>query len=177
MRRAPGSLDVADKGGYMSFERRIRLGSSLAALAASAALLSGCGATINHTYDPVASFGGLKSYAWATASMTTAPYYHGHDSALIVKNVEYEADQLLEKKGFTKATGKPDFLITMSFDCATGLDQYGWELRMLALQVQTADSNQPLWQGSATAKINADAATGNLRQTVEQILASFPPKK
>ena len=160
----------------MSFKIYIRFGPGFAVLAASAALLSGCGATINHTYDPVASFAGLKSYAWANAGLMTPTYYHGHDSTLIVKNVQYEADQVLEKKGFTKAAGKPDFLVTVSFDYATGLDQYGWELRMLALHVQATDTSQPLWHGSATSKINADAATGNLRQTVEQILASFPPK-
>ena len=43
------------------------LGTIITVLLAAAAILSGCAATINYTYDPAASFAGLKSYNWATA--------------------------------------------------------------------------------------------------------------
>jgi Domain of unknown function (DUF4136) len=161
----------------MSFETISRSGSIRASLLAAGVVLYGCAATINHTYDPVASFAGLRSYDWATTGTLGPTHYQWNDSTLVVKNVQYDADQVLEKKGFTKTTEKPDFLITISYDYETGINQYGYELRMLTLQVHKADNKQLLWQGSATSKIKADSASGNLRKAVEDILASFPPKK
>ncbi len=145
---------------------KARLGSIIAVLLAAAFILSGCAASINYTYDPAASFAGLKSYNW-----TSQP------NDLVAKNVQYQADQALEKKGFTKTAENPDMLIWMNYENEIGIYQYGYQLRMLTIGVQKAGSKQLLWQGSATGTINADAASGDLKKAVDGILANFPPKK
>ncbi len=145
---------------------KARLGSIIAVLLAAAFILSGCAASINYTYDPAASFAGLKSYNW-----TSQP------NDLVAKNVQYQADQALEKKGFTKTAENPDMLIWVNYENEIGIYQYGYQLRMLTLGVQKAGSKQLLWQGSATGTMNADAASGDLKKAVDGILANFPPKK
>ncbi|HEX7504219.1 MAG TPA: DUF4136 domain-containing protein [Syntrophales bacterium] len=148
-----------------------RLGSIFTILLAAAIILAGCAASINYTYDPATSFAGLKSYNWATAG------YVSQTNDLVVKNVQYLADQVLEKKGFTKTTDNPDMLIWMSYENEIGINQYGYQLRMLTLGIQKAGSKQLLWQGSATGTINVDAASGDLKKAVDGILTNFPPKK
>ncbi len=132
--------------------------------------LSGCAATFNHTYDPAASFTGLKTYGWAAGGSSSA-------QDLVVKNVRYYADQVLEKKGFRKIAENPDMLITISYENEIGISEYGYRLRMLTLAIQKADGRQAIWRGTATGSISADAGSGDLRSAVEGILKSFPPVK
>jgi hypothetical protein len=150
---------------------KARPGSIITVLLAAAVILAGCAASINYTYDPSASFAGLKSYNWATAGSVS------QTGGLVVKNVQYLADQVLEKKGFIKTTENPDLLIWMSYENEIGINQYGYQLRMLTLGIQKAGSKQLIWQGSATGTINDDAASGDLKKAVDGILANFPPKK
>ena len=152
-------------------KRREHPGSMITLLLAATVILAGCAAAINYTYDPAASFAGLKSYSW----MMTGTATQAND--LVVKNVQYQADQVLEKKGFTRTAENPDMLIWMSYENEIGINQYGYQLRMLTLGIQKAGSKQLLWQGSATGTINADAASGDLKKAVDGILANFPPKK
>jgi hypothetical protein len=65
----------------------------------------------------------------------------------------------------------------VNYENEIGINQYGYQLRMLTLGIQKADSKQLIWQGSATGTINADAASGDLKKVVDGILANFPPKK
>jgi hypothetical protein len=150
---------------------RAHLGSIITVLLAAAVILTGCAATINYTYDPATSFAGLKSYNWTMAGTAS------QTNDLVVKNVQYQADQVLEKKGFIKTTENPDLLIWMSYENEIGINQYGYQLRMLTLGIQKAGSKQLIWQGSATGTINDDAASGDLKKAVDGILANFPPKK
>ncbi len=112
-----------------------RFGGLCTLLLAVGALLAGCAATINHAYDPAASFSGLKSYSWATGGTSSA-------QDLVVKNVQYQADQLLEKKGFRKAAESPDMLISISYENEIGISEYGYRLRMLTLAIQKADGRR-----------------------------------
>jgi hypothetical protein len=148
-----------------------RLGFIITVLLSTAVILAGCAASINYTYDPATSFAGLKSYNWAPAGSVN------QTNDLVVKNVQYLADQVLEKKGFIKTTENPDLLIWMSYENEIGINQYGYQLRMLTLGIQRAGSKQLIWQGSATGTINDDAASGDLKKAVDGILANFPPKK
>ena len=141
-----------------------------AALFAVGIMLAGCAATFNHAYDPAASFTGLKSYGWATGGSSSA-------QDLVVKNVRYHADQVLEKKGFRKTAENPDMLITISYENEIGISEYGYRLRMLTLAIQKADGRQAIWRGTATGSISADAGSGDLRSAVEGILKNFPPAK
>ena len=147
-----------------------RFGSIIAVLLAAGVLLAGCATTFNHSFDPAASYTGLKSYGWA-AGVT------GLTQDLVVKNVQYHADQVLEKKGFRKTAENPDVLVTIGYENEIGVNQYGYQLRMLTLAIQKADGKQAIWRGTATGSISTDAASGDLKSAVEGILKSFPPGK
>ena len=148
-----------------------RLGSIITALLAAAVILAGCAATINYTFDPAVSFTGLKTYNWTTAG------YMGQTGDLVVKNVQYLADQALVKKGFSKTAENPDMLISASYENEIGINQYGYQLRMLTLGVQKNGSKPLIWQGAATGTISADAASTDLKKAVDEILTNFPPRK
>jgi hypothetical protein len=150
---------------------KARFGSIITVLLAAAVILAGCAAGINYTFDPAASFTGLRTYNWTMAGTL------GQTNDLVAKNVQYQAEQVLGKKGFSKTTENPDMLIWMTYENEIGINQYGYQLRMLTLGVQNAGSKQVIWQGSATGTINTDAASGDLKKVVEGILANFPPKK
>ena len=150
---------------------KAHVGLTIALLLAASILLAGCAATINYVFDPTASFAGLKTYNWAEAGN------QGASSDLVVKNVQYLADQVLDKKGLRKTVENPDVLISVSYENEIGIDQYGYQLRMLTLGIQKTDGKQLIWRGTATGTVNADAASGDLKSTVEKILKGFPPMK
>ena len=148
-----------------------RLGFIFTILLAAGGILAGCATAINYSFDPAASFTGLKAYNWTTAGSL------GQTSDLVVKNVQYPADQVLEKKGFKKTAENPDMLISVSYENEIGINQYGYQLRMLTLGIQKADGKQLIWRGTAAGTINADAASGDLKSAVEGVLKGFPPAK
>jgi hypothetical protein len=149
--------------------------SPLRILMAIAALLTvvaggGCATTINHSYDPLANFGQLKSYAWAPGS---AAYSH---NSLVEANVQFLVDPLLEKKGFTKVGATPDFVIRLKFEnYPVGIsDRY--ELSVLDLNVYRPDGRTLIWRGTASGSISTDSKSADLRDAVQGILSAFPPR-
>ena len=78
-----------------------RLGSIFTILLAAGVILAGCATAINYSYDPATSFAGLKSYNWATAGSVS------QTNDLVMKNVQYQADQVLEKEGLYQDNGEP----------------------------------------------------------------------
>lgn len=148
-----------------------RLGSIFTVLLAAGVILAGCATGFNYSFDPAAGYTGLKSYNWVTTGTT------GQTGDLVVKNVQYQADQVLEKKGFRKTAESPDMLVSVNYENEIGINQYGYQLRMLTLGIQKADDKQLIWRGTATGTIHADAASGDLKRAVEGILKSFPPTK
>jgi hypothetical protein len=148
-----------------------RFGPIFTILLAAGVILSGCATAINYSFDPAASFTGLRTYNWTTAGT------QGQTSDLVVKNIQYLADQVLEKKGIRKTAENPDMIITASYENEIGINQYGYQLRMLTLGIQKADSKQIIWRGTATGTISTDAASGDLKSAIEGILKSFPPAK
>jgi len=147
-----------------------RSGFIFTVLLAAGVILAGCATAINYSFDPAAGYTGLKSYNWATGTM-------GLTQGLVEKNVQYYADQVLEKKGFRKTTENPDVLILINYENEIGINQYGYQLRMLTLGIQKADGKQLLWRGTATGTISTDATSGDLKNAAEGILKSFPPSK
>jgi hypothetical protein len=143
----------------------------LVAIAAPLAILivGGCGTTINHTHDPSTNFGPLRSYAWAPGS----PIYS--QNSLVEANVQFVADPLLEKKGFTRTTANPDLVISVKLENYPYGSAEGYELRMLGLNVYRADGQTLVWRGMASGSISTDAASGDLSSAVQGILAAFPP--
>jgi len=144
------------------------------ALAAAAvlafALAGGCSTygssiTVNHSYEPMYSFAGLKTYRWAEARPSS------WGDPLVESNVRFLADRALEAKGLTAKTDKPDVVISTSYGYG-----YAYELRSLVVSVSRADKNELVWRGMASGPINTDASSPDLKNAVEGILAKFPPQ-
>ena len=127
-------------------------------------VIAGCATSYNYAYDPTTRFAELKSYAWAT------PQPH----SLVETNVRFIADPLLEQKGFTQATDKPDIIIAIVY--ANELFSQGYELQTLTLKVYRVSDQILLWKATASGSISTDATSKDLRKAVETTLATFPPK-
>jgi hypothetical protein len=131
--------------------------------------VGGCATTINHTYDPSTNFGPLRSYAWAPGS----PIYS--QTHLIEANVQFLADPLLETKGFKRTTATPDLTIAVRLENYPAGTSESYELRMLGLDVYRADGKTLIWRGTASGSISTNAASSDLKDAVQGILAAFPP--
>ena len=127
-------------------------------------VISGCAPSYNYAYDPTTRFAELKSYAWAPRQ----------SDSLVETNVRFIADPLLEQKGFTQATGKPDIVIAIVY--ASEIFSQGYELQTLTLKVYRVSDQILLWKGTASGSISTDATSKDLRKAVETTLATFPPK-
>ncbi len=105
-------------------------------LAFLAIFLAGCATRYNYAYDPTTRFAELKSYAWASPQPRR--------DSLVETNVRFIADPLLEQKGFTQATDKPDIIIAIVYESEMFGPQ-GYELRMLTLKVYRVSDQILLW--------------------------------
>jgi hypothetical protein len=132
-------------------------------------VIAGCATTYNYAYDPTTRFAELRSYAWASPQP-----YRDYRDFLVETNVRFIADPLLERKGFTQATDKPDIIIAIVYE--DEMFGQGYELRMLTLKVYRVSDQILLWKGTASGSISTDAASKDLRKAVETTLATFPPK-
>ncbi len=133
-----------------------------------ALLLGGCAATVHTTSDPQANLAAVKTYSWLPSSSLQGD--------LVLKNIVFEADQVLARKGLQKAAEAPDLLMAAAYDNEIGINQYGYELRMLTISMYTAANRQLVWRGTATGSIDASTSSKDLKSAVEKILAAFPPK-
>jgi hypothetical protein len=136
-----------------------------------AVLFGGCstpmaGSSVRYSYDPLFGFQGAKTYRWAESGST-----YGWDP-LLEANVRFLSDRLLESKGMTK-TDQAALSISIRYESSG----YSYELRSLSLNVSRADTNQMVWRGLATGTIRSDAASGDLSNAVQGILANFPSAK
>jgi hypothetical protein len=153
------------------FKINARSGLIFAALLTALIILWGCsGVGVKHIYDPGISFSGLNSYAWATTSD------RGRQESLIVTNVKFFADQVLQHKGYKKTSEKPDLLISLDDEYALSTFNDGYLLQRLTLNIYRRESNELIWRGTAPGDISTDAASNDLRNAVSDILAKFPPK-
>jgi hypothetical protein len=156
------------------FKRYTRSGLIFVALLTAMTILGGCYGA-KYIYDPGTNFSGLKSYAWTTAS--------GPDrkESLVVTNIKFIADQVLEQKGFKKTSENPDLLIsignTSDWQYSTFTSMDGYQLGMLTLNIYRGENKELIWRGTAPGAINTDAASSDLKNAVQDVLAKFPPKK
>ena len=133
-------------------------------------IMGGCATTIKYSYDARTGFSGLKSYKWAPSSAISS-----RDSLLEI-NVQVLAEQFLEQKGFTKVPEKSDLLISMNYQSEYSSSQYGYQLRMLTLNIYKSEPKELIWRGTASGSISTDAASDDLKEAVQGILSNFPPK-
>jgi hypothetical protein len=151
------------------FKADARSGFVFVALLAATIILGGCYGA-KYIYDPGTSFSGLKSYAWTPASLM------GRKESLVVANVQFFADQVLEQKGFKKTLENPDLLISIVNEYEISAYNDGYQIRMLTLNIYRRESKELIWRGTAPGAINTDAASSDLKNAVQDVLAKFPPK-
>jgi hypothetical protein len=96
-------------------------------------IMGGSAKTIKYSYDTRTGFSGLKSYNWIPSSAVSS-----RDS-LLETNVQVLAEQFLEQKGFTKVPEKPDLLISMNYESEYTSSQFGYQLRMLTLNIYKSE--------------------------------------
>jgi Domain of unknown function (DUF4136) len=149
--------------------------SALIAVLAAMVIAGGCSTiskstAVTYSYEPRFSFPQAKTYKWDQAKPT-----YRQDS-LLEANVRFLADRQLAAKGLTSRTDKADLLVWIAYDFDPYYSGYGYDLRALTLNVSRADDNQLVWRGLATGAIKTDAASGELKKAVEEMLVNFPPK-
>jgi len=133
-------------------------------------IMGGCATTVKYSYDVRAGFPGLKSFKWVPSSAISS------QDSLLETNVQFLAEQLLEQKGFTKVPEKSDLLISMNYESEYTSSRFGYQLRMLTLNIYKSEPKELIWQGTASGSIRTDAASDDLKQAVQGILSNFPPK-
>ncbi len=133
-------------------------------------VVTGC-TSIKYSYDTRTPFSGLKTYAWGPSFST-----YGSQDPLLEANVQTFTDEVLAQKGFTRVAATPDFLVTTNYEPELGYAQYGYQLRMLTLNVYRPEKKELVWRGTAAGRIHTDAASGSLKHAVDGILSHFPPK-
>jgi len=83
--------------------------------------LAGCSSiSVNHSYDPGADFGELRTYAWIPV-----PDASGGDE-LTIKNVQYSVNKRLREKGFVPTSSAPDFLVAIHGGKEKKVDVQQW---------------------------------------------------
>ena len=66
-------------------------------------------------------------------------------------------------------------MFSTSFDYETAnLDRY--MLQQLTVRAARRDSGEPVWRGTAQGSIDTSATSSDLKNAVNGILSSFPPK-
>jgi hypothetical protein len=150
--------------------------SAAAAAFAALVILGGCSTaskdtTITYSFEPRFSFPEAKTYQWRTSMPT-----YRKDS-LVEANVRFVADRELAAKGLTLQTDKADLIVWMAYEFDPQNYSYGRELRALSINVSRTSDNELVWRGLATGTIRTDAASEELKKSVQGILVNFPPAR
>ena len=151
-------------GGFKGKERWEKM----AAVLLSVLIIGGC-SSIKYAYDMKTNFSDQKSYAWAPLPL----YQPNH---LLEKNVQDLADPILARKGFTKAAEGADLLMALDYESEGYNRQSGYRIQMLTLNIYETGNSELVWRGTAFGSIDTDAASDDLKDAVQRILANFPPK-
>jgi hypothetical protein len=159
--------------------RNVALALRLVVLAALAGVitLTACSSSMKYTYDPGASFSGAKTYQWAAARPLL---YSSTPDDLLEANVRFNADRALEAKGWKKVSDQPELLFSMAgeykYEVVSGVSGSHWVLTQLELRAARRDDGRAVWRGAASGEIDTSATSSGLRDAVNGILSSFPPK-
>jgi hypothetical protein len=131
---------------------------------------------MKYTYDPGASFSGAKTYQWAARPLL----YGSTQDDLLEANVRFNADQALEAKGWKKVSDQPELLFSIAgdyrYEVVSGVSSSHWVLTQLELRAARRDDGRAVWRGAASGEIDTSATSSGLRDAVNGILSSFPPK-
>lgn len=158
--------------------RNVAVAAPLVVLAALAGVitLTACSSSTRYIYDPGVSLSGAKTYQWAARPLL----YSSTQDGLLEANVRFDADQTLEAKGWKKVSDQPELLFTMDanykYEVVSGASGSHWVLTQLELRAARRDDGRAVWRGAASGEIDTSATSSGLRDAVNGILSSFPPK-
>ena len=145
-----------------------------AAVLVSVLAVEGCATTskdvgFKYSYDTNTRFSERRNYAWApSASMY-------RKDPLLETNVQAFADVLLAQKGFARTSAQPDLMLSLGYEFEIRSSEDIYRLQTLNLYIHRVENKELVWRGTAFGMIKTDAASGELKQTVQGILANFPP--
>ncbi len=134
--------------------------------------LTACSSSLRYTYDPGATFSGAKTYQWVQSS------YNSPQDSLLEANVRFYADRDLEAKGWKKVSDQPELLFSIGINgnYTYYIYESGWVLSQLELRAARRDDGTAVWRGAASGDIDTSATSSNLKDAVNGIMSSFPPK-
>jgi len=167
-------------------------------------MLAACGPMIDvrADYDTSADFSRLRTYAWLQQP-SSAPRDPRINNDLLDSRVHSAVNDELHAKGYTENAESPDFRVAYhvvlkeKIAAAAFPTYYGYGLGRwpgpadvqvatyeegtLLLDVVDGKTNELLWRGAASTRIDPDRTpqerTALIRTAVERMLKDFPPKR
>ena len=167
-------------------------------------MLAACGPMIDvrADYDTSADFSRLRTYAWLQQP-SSAPRDPRINNDLLDSRVHSAVNDELHAKGYTESAEAPDFrvayhVVLKEKVAATAFPTYygyglgrwpgpadvqvaTYEEGTLLLDVVDGKTNELLWRGAASTRIDPDRTpqerTALIRTAVERMLKDFPPKR
>ncbi len=131
---------------------------------------------MRYTYDPGVNFSGAKTYQWAARPRL----YSSTQDGLLEANVRFNADRALGAKGWNKVSDQPELVFSIDgnykYEVVSGVPGSHWVLSQLELRAARRDDGRDVWRGAASGEIDTSATSSDLRDAVNGILSSFPPK-
>ncbi len=127
---------------------------------------------MKYTYDPGVNFSGPKTYQWAAQSS-----YSSSQDSLMEANVRFYADKDLEAKGWTKAPEQAALIFSINDNYPYYYSyESRWVLTQLELRAVRREDGKAVWRGAAAGNIDTSATSSELKDAVNGIMSSFPPK-
>lgn len=167
-------------------------------------MLAACGPMLDvrFDYDTSADFSRLRTYAWLQQP-SSAPRDPRIHSDLLDSRVRSAVNDELHAKGYAESAETPDFRVAYhvvlkervaatAFPTSYGYGLGRWpaasevqvatyEEGTLLLDVVDGQTNELVWRGAASARIDPDRTpqerTELIRAAVEKMLKDFPPKR
>lgn len=178
--------------GHSVYRARLAYRVCLIGVAVLLTLLSACSAiTVTQDYDPAHDFSTMNTYGWLPDLRTKTSL-----GELELGRVQSAVDSGLQARGFRKAEGNPDFLV--SADAITqretqvvtrrsgygyweGYETYNYNVGTLILDFVDPDTQRLVWRGEAQAVLSEDPTpeerSRRVTEAVTKMLEKFPPQK
>jgi hypothetical protein len=157
-------------------------------------LLAGCSPiTVHHDYDPNEDFSTLRRWAFAS-SPTPATGSNSQVSGLTYDRIRRAIEDQLTLKGYQKLDSNPDFLVRTHAGAGQKLEVepgygYGWgygnqvqavDEGTLVIDILSVKEKRLVWRGTGSGaldpNLDPEQRDARIRETVQKILADFPPK-
>jgi hypothetical protein len=145
------------------------------------------GITVSQDYEKEYNFAGLKTFAWKPNEQKA---YGVKDNDLLDKRIRTAIENAMRAKSYQPVeTFTPDFFISYHYNVeqkitssglSTGSDVRAYEQGTLLIDVTIPLGDKLVWRGTSTQSVSEhtspEKSTANINETVEKILAQFPPQ-